>query len=256
MPKLSIVVENVLVGANDTIHMNVYSSYRIACAAVNARPDVRLFMYDTLRPNVSLTSNAIDVRFSHSCDYSAYGLCSSLLEIVYEPSSDMYDMLTSISCSANSTEEFAPMLEIIKRDVSVDYTTRAPTTTASSSSSLSSSLSTRTIPPPTTYHAITTYSNSTSSSRSNMTTTATKYNATTPTTTTTTTTTIRSNMTTYSTAHSMLPTITSPTSTHTYSMASSSSSVHPTSIQFSTSFMTSSTPANNPNNNHSSSKNI
>ena len=119
MPELVLFLNGRAVGVNDTLALvaNDNSTYKIACASINSRPDVELFIYDT-GSQVQLSSfSGSRYQKSKTCD-DRLGLCSNLLEVSFRFDSNYTLWFNSLSCSAVSTDKFVELVSTITRKVS------------------------------------------------------------------------------------------------------------------------------------------
>ena len=126
LPVMALLVDNTLVAANDTIALvpSANVTYTIACASINSRPDVKLFVFDT-ESQVQLTSSGNEYRETKKCD-DVLGVCSNLIEIFvrFDSSSSnssaaSFDLTSSLSCTAVSTNPNVSMYQTITRNVSI-----------------------------------------------------------------------------------------------------------------------------------------
>lgn len=107
-----------IVYENQTINLiNDYSNrtFQIACASITSKPDVTLSLFDknSLIP-LSTNSNSI---LQHTC--TSLSLCTNVLQINLQFSGNSFNNLTSIGCSANSSNINVPLYSVIYRNVSI-----------------------------------------------------------------------------------------------------------------------------------------
>ncbi len=114
-PILSIFINNSIVNSNQTIQL-VYDfsnkTIPITCASINSKPDVKLVLYDSI--TLEVLSNDTNSIIQSSCNNS---LCTKILQLNY--SFQNLKNLTSLTCTANSTNQEVPLFLITTGKVSV-----------------------------------------------------------------------------------------------------------------------------------------
>jgi hypothetical protein len=115
---LAIFVDNMLINATKPIRLvNDYSNktYGIICAAISSKPTVNLTIYDT---NTSMMlSNSSNSQIQYSCDVN--NVCNTILAISFQFNGNQFNSLTSLSCSANSSNTNVPLFLTTSRNVTV-----------------------------------------------------------------------------------------------------------------------------------------
>ena len=114
---MSLFFSNAITNQTTTIGLindGVNRTYQFVCSAIDSKPDVNLTIYDsnTLLP-LSNSQNSI---ISVSC--SSINVCTKTLQITFKLISTFISM-TSLSCSANSTNSLIPLYTTITRSVRV-----------------------------------------------------------------------------------------------------------------------------------------
>jgi hypothetical protein len=90
-------------------------TYQIVCAAVNAKPNVNLTLYDTTSMrSLSTSSNSL---VQESC--GAYDLCTDILQVNFQFQDNSFDNMTSLTCSANSSDLDVPLNSKTSRNVTI-----------------------------------------------------------------------------------------------------------------------------------------
>ena len=115
---MEILFNNSIIYENQTISLiNDYTNktYQIVCASINSKPDVSLSLYDknTLIP----LSNSLNSIVENSC--SSTNLCKNILQVNLVLEDNRFNALTSIACSANSSNVNVPLNSYIFRNTSV-----------------------------------------------------------------------------------------------------------------------------------------
>lgn len=114
-PILSIFINNNIVNSNQTIQL-VYDfsnkTIPIACASINSKPDVKLVIYDSI--TLEVLSNDTNSIIQSACNNS---LCTKILQLNLAFQS--LKNLTSLTCTANSTNQQVPLFLITTGKVSV-----------------------------------------------------------------------------------------------------------------------------------------
>ena len=118
---MQIYFNNSLVNDTNTISMvNDFSNqtYQILCAAIGSKPDVVLTLYDknSLIP-LSTTMNSV---IRDTC--TSMDLCTYILQVNFQFTDNRFNNMTSLACSANSTNVNVPLYSVIYRNTSVAIT--------------------------------------------------------------------------------------------------------------------------------------
>lgn len=114
---MGISLDNDIIQPNDTIYLlnQNNETYRFVCSALNSKPDVVLSLYDT---NTNLTlSNGFNNKSSGLCDPN--NLCTQVLQVDFQFSDSRFINMTSLSCSAFSTNSQVDLIATTSRNVSV-----------------------------------------------------------------------------------------------------------------------------------------
>lgn len=110
-------VDNVPIKANESISLIVsnITAYKIACSAVNSKPDVDLSIYDT---NTLLPlSNGLNNKSTGFCD--ANNLCTSVLEVDFQVYDSRFYNMTSLTCATRSKNPQVDLSVSTQRNISV-----------------------------------------------------------------------------------------------------------------------------------------
>ena len=115
---MSMFFKNVHIFPNQTITLVndlTNTTYPIICAAIYSKPDVSLTLYDTntLAP-LSTNSNSIN---SKQCQ--ATNVCTNILQVNFRFTNNLFDHMTSVSCSTNSLNPTVPLFSSITINTTV-----------------------------------------------------------------------------------------------------------------------------------------
>jgi len=114
-PILNMLFNNSIVNSNQTINLiNDFTNKTIpiVCASINSKPNVTLVMYDS--NTLTILSNDSNSIIESSCNNS---LCTNILQLNFGLKA--LSNLTSISCSAKSTNQQVPLILTISRNISI-----------------------------------------------------------------------------------------------------------------------------------------
>ena len=90
-------------------------TYQIICSAINAKPNVNLTLYDTTSlKSLSTSSNSV---IQENC--GAYDLCTDILQVNFQFQDNSFDNMTSLTCSANSSDLDVPLYRTTSRNVTI-----------------------------------------------------------------------------------------------------------------------------------------
>ena len=117
---MGIFFNNTLVNETQTIHLvNDFSNqtYPIVCASVNSKPDVSLTLFD--QTSLRQLSNNINSVSKNSCTGN---LCTNILQVNFQFTDNSFNNMTSLACSAKSSNPNVPLYTAIYRNVIVQLT--------------------------------------------------------------------------------------------------------------------------------------
>ena len=117
-PIMEFFFKNVLVYSNQTITLAnnlLNTTYPIICASIDSKPDVNLTVYDTnsLIP-LATTSNSV---LSKTCKTT--NVCTSILLVNFQFTNNLFNYMTSLTCSAISLNPQIPLVSYISRNATV-----------------------------------------------------------------------------------------------------------------------------------------
>ena len=120
-PTMQIFFNSSTVFENQTINLiNDLSNriYPIVCASITSKPDVTLSLFDknSLLP-LSTSQNSI---LQNTCN--SFSICTNVLQVNFQFTDNSFNNLTSIGCSANSSNINVPLYSVIYRNASVFVT--------------------------------------------------------------------------------------------------------------------------------------
>ena len=117
-PILSLFFDTVLLNETSVINLTndgVNRTYQFVCSAINSKPDVNLLVYDShLLLPLSSSQNSI---VSGSC--TSINVCTKILQINFQLLGSKFTNISSLTCSANSTNSLIPLYSTISRNVTV-----------------------------------------------------------------------------------------------------------------------------------------
>ena len=114
---MGINVDSDIIQPNDTIYLlnQNNETYRFVCSALNSKPDVVLSLYDT---NTGLPlSDGLNNKSTGLCDPN--NLCTQLLQVDFQFTDSRFLNMTSLTCSATSTNSQVDLIATISRNVTV-----------------------------------------------------------------------------------------------------------------------------------------
>ena len=116
-PILSVLVDSVPIKANESINLIVsnITTYKIACSAVNSKPDVDLSIFDT--NSLLSLSNGLNNKSYGFCDTK--NLCTSVLEIDFQVYDARLYNMTSLTCATTSRNPLVSLSASTQRNISV-----------------------------------------------------------------------------------------------------------------------------------------
>ena len=117
---ISIFFDGQIVYSNQTIDLikdlKSNRTYQIACAAINAKPNVNLTLFDTSSMrSLSTSSNSVT---QETCD--TYNLCTDIFQVNFQFQDNSFDNMTSLTCSANSSDLDVPLYRTTLRNVTIN----------------------------------------------------------------------------------------------------------------------------------------
>ncbi len=117
MPLLGISIDSNQVLPNQTITLinGNNAIYKIVCSALNAKPDVDLFLFDS--NSLLPLSNGINNKTAGQCD--ANNLCTKILQVNFEFNDSSFNNMNSLTCAAVSNNPNVNLTTSIQRSVSV-----------------------------------------------------------------------------------------------------------------------------------------
>ena len=91
-------------------------TYQFACSAINSKPDVSLVLYDT--NSMKSLSTGLNSATLDTCD-SILRLCTVILQVNFQFQDNTFDNMTSLTCSANSSDPDVPSYTNTSRNVKI-----------------------------------------------------------------------------------------------------------------------------------------
>ena len=89
--------------------------YKIVCSAVDAKPDVNLYLYDT--STLLPLSNGANNKTAGQCDGN--NLCTKILQVEFQFTDSSFNNINSLTCAAISNNPNINLTTSIQRNVTV-----------------------------------------------------------------------------------------------------------------------------------------